>query len=72
MSHLRVLGQNPCVVCLATLVFYQAGFQEPQILVPSALKVARALLGSSHLTTNMTCVYVPQYVYKTKNVLCLP
>ena len=72
LSRLHVLVQSPCVVCLATLVFYQAGFQEPQILVLSALKVARALLGSSHLTTNMTCVYVPQYIYKIKNVLCLP
>lgn len=54
------------LVCLGILVFYQAGFQEPQILVPSALQVARGLLGSSHLATNMTCVYVPQYIYKTK------
>ena len=48
------------LVCLGTLVFYQAGFQEPQILVLSALEVARGLLGSSYLAANNLCLCTPK------------
>lgn len=46
--------------------------QNAQILVPSALQVARELLGSTHPTTGGTWVFVPQHRDKTKHVLCAP
>lgn len=46
--------------------------QNAQILVPSALQVARELLGSTHPTTRGTWVFVPQHRDKTKHVLCAP
>ena len=46
--------------------------QNAQILVPSALQVARELLGSTHPTTRGTWVFVPQHRDKTKHVLWAP